>query len=183
MNIIKTKIGGVLIIEPKIFGDERGFFVETYNLDRYKEAGIKLRFVQDNLSSSAKGVLRGLHFQKDPFAQGKLVQVIKGRVLDVAVDIRKNSPTFGEYVSIELSGENKKQFWIAPGLAHGFLSLEDNTIFSYKCTNLYNPNVERGLMWNDKDLSIDWQLKENKIENPIISEKDMQNMSLNDLSG
>lgn len=178
MEIIKTEIEGVLIIQPKVFGDERGFFVETYNKERYQGAGIDLDFVQDNLSSSMKGVLRGLHFQKEPFAQGKLVQVIKGRVLDVAVDIRKGSPTFGQYVSIELSAENKKQFWIAPGLAHGFISLEDGTIFSYKCTNLYNPASEGGIMWNDEALKIDWKLKENGIEAPIISDKDAKNMTL-----
>lgn len=181
MNIVKTKIDGVLIIEPKIFGDERGFFVETYNLERYKEAGIILPFVQDNLSSSSKGVLRGLHFQKNPFAQGKLIQVIKGKVLDVAVDIRKDSPTRGQYVAVELSGENKKQLWIAPGLAHGFLSLEDDTIFSYKCTNLYNPSSERGIMWNDKDLNIDWKLSEYGIDSPIISEKDQKNLYFSEL--
>lgn len=181
MNIIKTNIEGVLIIEPKIFGDERGFFVETYNFERYKEAGIILPFVQDNLSSSAKGALRGLHFQKKPFAQGKLVQVIKGKVLDVAVDIRKNSPTRGQYVAIELSGENKKQLWIAPGLAHGFLSLEDDTIFSYKCTNFYNPASERGVMWDDKDLNIDWKLDEYGIDSPIISEKDQKNLLFSEL--
>lgn len=181
MNITKTNIEGVLIIEPRIFGDERGFFVETYNLEKYKEAGIILPFVQDNLSSSAKGVLRGLHFQKKPFAQGKLVQVIKGKVLDVAVDIRKNSPTRGQYVAIELSGENKKQLWIAPGLAHGFLSLEDNTIFSYKCTNFYNPASERGVMYNDKDLNIDWKLEEYGIEKPIVSEKDQKNLYFSEL--
>ena len=181
MNIIKTKIEGVLIIEPKVFGDERGFFVETYNFEKYKEVGIVLPFVQDNLSSSSKGVLRGLHFQKKPFAQGKLVQVIKGKVLDVAVDIRKNSPTCGQYVAVELSGENKKQLWIAPGLAHGFLSLEDDTIFSYKCTNFYNPSSERGIMWDDENLNIDWQLSENRIEIPIISEKDKQNILFSEL--
>ncbi|MGW8185042.1 MAG: dTDP-4-dehydrorhamnose 3,5-epimerase [Candidatus Moraniibacteriota bacterium] len=181
MNIIKTNIEGVLIIEPKVFGDERGFFVETYNLERYKEAGIDLNFVQDNLSSSVKGVLRGLHFQKSPFAQGKLVQVIRGRALDVAVDIRKDSPTYGQHITIELSGENKKQFWIAPGLAHGFLSLEDGTIFSYKCTSLYNPAAEGGLMWSDEKLNIDWKLKENGIENPIVSEKDQKNPLFSEL--
>ncbi|HBI16688.1 MAG TPA: dTDP-4-dehydrorhamnose 3,5-epimerase [Candidatus Moranbacteria bacterium] len=181
MNITKTNIDGVLIIEPKIFGDERGFFVETYNLEKHKEAGMILPFVQDNLSSSAKGVLRGLHFQKKPFAQGKLVQVIKGKVLDVAVDIRKNSPTRGQYVAIELSGENKKQLWIAPGLAHGFLSLEDDTIFSYKCTNFYNPASERGVMWDDKDLNIDWKFKEYGIDKPIVSEKDQKNLYFSEL--
>ncbi len=181
INIIKTKIEGVVIIEPQIFGDERGFFVETYNFERYKEVGLGLKFVQDNLSASIKGVLRGLHFQKKPFAQGKLIQVIKGRVLDVAVDIRKNSPTRGQYVSVELSGENKKQLWIAPGLAHGFISLEDDTIFSYKCTNFYNPTAERGIMWNDKDLNIDWKLKENGIKKPIVSEKDQKNLYFSEL--
>ena len=183
MNVIKTKIEDVLIIEPKVFGDERGFFVETFNLERYKEAGIDWEFVQDNLSSSMKGVLRGLHFQKDPFAQGKLVQVIKGKVLDVAVDIRKSSPTFGQYISVELSGENKKQLWIAPGMAHGFLALEDDTIFSYKCTNLYNPTAEGGLLWNDKDLNIDWKLEENGIKDPIVSEKDAKNVSWQEFVG
>lgn len=183
MNVIKTKIEDVLIIEPKVFGDERGFFVETFNLERYKEAGIDWEFVQDNLSSSMKGVLRGLHFQKDPFAQGKLVQVIKGKVLDVAVDIRKNSSTFGQYISVELSGENKKQLWIAPGMAHGFLALEDDTIFSYKCTNLYNPTAEGGLLWNDKSLNIDWKLEENGIKDPIVSEKDAKNVSWQEFVG
>lgn len=183
MNVIKTKIEDVLIIEPKVFGDERGFFVETFNLERYKEAGIDWEFVQDNLSSSMKGVLRGLHFQKDPFAQGKLVQVIKGKVLDVAVDIRKNSPTFGQYISVELSGENKKQLWIAPGMAHGFLALENDTIFSYKCTNLYNPTAEGGLLWNDKSLNIDWKLEENGIKDPIVSEKDAKNVSWQEFVG
>ena len=183
MNVIKTKIEDVLIIEPKVFGDERGFFVETFNLERYKEAGIDWEFVQDNLSSSMKGVLRGLHFQKDPFAQGKLVQVIKGKVLDVAVDIRKNSPTFGQYISVELSGENKKQLWIAPGMAHGFLALENDTIFSYKCTNLYNPTAEGGLLWDDKDLNIDWKLEENGIKDPIVSEKDAKNVSWQEFVG
>jgi len=183
MNVIKTKIEDVLIIEPKVFGDERGFFVETFNLERYKETGIDWEFVQDNLSSSMKGVLRGLHFQKDPFAQGKLVQVIKGKVLDVAVDIRKNSSTFGQYISVELSGENKKQLWIAPGMAHGFLALENDTIFSYKCTNLYNPTAEGGLLWNDKDLNIDWKLEENGIKDPIVSEKDAKNVSWQEFVG
>lgn len=172
MKVEKTKIDGLLIITPDVFGDERGFFVETFNKERYEEVGVVDEFVQDNLSSSQKGVLRGLHFQKDPFAQGKLVSVIQGRVLDVAVDIRKDSPTFGEYVSVELSGENKKQFWIPRGFAHGFVALEDDTIFSYKCTNLYNPQSEGSILWNDEKLAIDWKLKENGIEKPIVSEKD-----------
>ncbi|HBO16514.1 MAG: DtdP-4-dehydrorhamnose 3,5-epimerase [Candidatus Moranbacteria bacterium GW2011_GWE2_35_2-] len=184
MNIIKTKIEGLLIIEPQVFGDERGFFVETYHKKRYAEAGIPSfseEFVQDNLSMSSKGVLRGLHWQMPPFAQGKLVQVIQGKILDVAVDIRFGSLTFGQYVVVELSGENKKQFWIPPGFAHGFVSLEDNTIFSYKCTNLYNKDSERGIMWNDPDINVDWQLKKYGISNPIISEKDQKNKFFKDI--
>ncbi len=172
MKVIKTKIEGLLIIEPQVFGDERGFFVETYNKKRYQEVGIEPEFVQDNLSKSAKGVLRGLHFQKPPFAQGKLVQVIKGKVLDVAVDIRHGSPTFGEWVSVELSEENKKQFWLPTGFAHGFVALEDETIFNYKCTNFYAPESEGAIAWNDKDLDIDWQLEKYGIAEPIVSEKD-----------
>jgi dTDP-4-dehydrorhamnose 3,5-epimerase len=182
MNIIKTKIEGVLVIEPQVFGDERGFFLETYNEKRYKEAGIEYDFVQDNLSASAKGVLRGLHFQEGENAQGKLVQVIRGKVLDVAVDTRKDSSTYGQYVAIGLSGENKKQLWIPPGLAHGFLSLEDGTIFSYKCTALYSPSSEKGIIWNDKDLGIDWKLEENGIIEPTVSEKDKDNISFSELS-
>lgn len=181
MNIVKTKIEGLLIVEPKVFGDARGFFVETYNKERYFEAGIATEFVQDNLSQSSKGALRGLHWQQPPFAQGKLVQVIKGKVLDVAVDIRFGSPTFGEYVAVELSGENKKQFWIPPGFAHGFVSLEDDTIFSYKCTNLYNKDSERGVMWNDPDINVDWQLEKYGIKEPIISDKDSKNVLLKDI--
>ena len=181
MNIIKTKIEGLLVVEPQVFGDERGFFVETFNKKRYQEVGIDLEFVQDNLSKSSKGVLRGLHWQTPPFAQGKLVQVISGVVLDVAVDIRFGSPTFGQYVAVELSGENKKQFWIPPGFAHGFVSLEEDTIFSYKCTNLYNKESERGVMWNDLDINVDWQLEKYGISNPIISEKDQNNKLFKDI--
>jgi dTDP-4-dehydrorhamnose 3,5-epimerase len=181
MKVEKTKIDGLLIITPEIFGDERGFFVETFNKDRYQEVGISDDFVQDNLSKSQKGVLRGLHFQKEPFAQGKLVTVIQGRVLDVAVDIRKDSPTFGEHVSVELSGENKKQFWLPPGFAHGFVSLEADTLFSYKCTNLYNPESEGSILCNDEKLGIDWKLKENGISEPIVSEKDQKAGSIDDL--
>jgi len=170
MKITKTKIKGLLIIEPQVFGDERGFFLETYNQKEYKKEGIKYDFVQDNLSKSTKGVLRGLHYQINPFAQGKLVQVIQGAVLDVAVDIRFGSPTFGQYVSVELNEKNKKQFWISPGFAHGFVSLRDKTIFSYKCTGLYNPKSERGIMWNDPEINIDWRIK-----NPTVSEKDGKN--------
>lgn len=177
MKIEKTKIDGLLIITPEIFGDDRGFFVETFNKKRYEEAGIANEFLQDNLSASQKGVLRGLHFQKEPFSQGKLVSVIQGRVLDVAVDIRKDSPTFGEHVSVELSGENKKQFWIPEGFAHGFVALENDTLFSYKCTNLYHPESEGSILWSDEELGIDWRLEENGIEEPIISSRDAENLS------
>ena len=176
MKITKTKIKGLLIIEPQVFKDERGFFLETYNQKIYEEAGIKYDFVQDNLSKSAKGVLRGLHYQVNPFAQGKLVQVIQGAVLDVAVDIRFGSPTFGQYASVELDEKNKKQFWIPPGFAHGFVSLTDGATFGYKCTNLYNPESERGIIWNDPSLKINWKTK-----SPIVSEKDKKNKLFKDI--
>ena len=181
MKIEKTKINGPLIIAPDIFGDERGFFVETYNKERYKANDISDDFVQDNLSRSAKGVLRGLHFQKRPHAQGKLVQVIVGSVLDVAVDIRYGSPTYGQWVSVELSADNKKQFWIPEGFAHGFVALEDDTIFSYKCTDVYVKDAEGALMWNDPTIAINWQLKKYGITMPIVSEKDQDNMVFDDL--
>lgn len=167
MKIEKTSIEDLLIIEPAVFGDSRGFFFEAYNKDRFESMGIKENFVQDNVSKSSKGVLRGLHFQNNPFAQGKLVSVITGAVLDVAVDIRKNSPTYGQHYKIELNERNKLQFYIPPGFAHGFLTLEDDTIFSYKCTNLYNKESEGSIIWNDKDLAINWG-----IEDPLVSEKD-----------
>ena len=172
MKIIKTEIEGLLIIEPRVFEDERGYFFESWSKDAFQNVGLDINFVQDNESLSSKGVVRGLHFQNPPFAQGKLVRVLKGSVLDVAVDIRKNSPTYGKHVSAHLSGENKNMFWIPPGFAHGFSTLEDNTIFSYKCSGVYNKESEGSLMWNDTDLNIDW-----KIKNPIISEKD-QNSAL-----
>lgn len=167
MEIKEEKIKGLFSIHPKVFGDERGYFFETFNQVKYKNIIEVYDFVQDNISQSAKGVLRGLHFQKPPFEQGKLVQVIKGAAVDIAVDIRKNSPTYGEYVSIILSEKDKNQFWIPPGFAHGFCAIEDNTIFSYKCTNYYSPENESSILWNDETLNIDW-----KVENPIISEKD-----------
>lgn len=167
MEIIETKIEGLLIIKPRVFEDERGYFFESWSKEAFKNNGIEIDFVQDNQSFSSKGVLRGLHFQNPPFSQGKLVRVIQGSVLDLAVDIRKDSPTYGEHVSVLLSGENKTMFWIPPGFAHGFSTLEDNTIFSYKCSGIYNKESEGSLMWNDSDLKIDWQ-----IENAIISEKD-----------
>ncbi len=167
MEIIKTPIEGLLIIKPDVFKDERGYFYEAYNEAKYKEQGIELHFVQDNQSMSKRGVLRGLHFQKPPHAQGKLVRVLAGSVLDVAVDIRKSSPTYGKWHSVILSEENKLQYWIPPGFAHGFLTLEDNTIFSYKCTALYNKKSEGSIRWNDPDLNINWSFYE-----PILSEKD-----------
>lgn len=168
MEIITTKIKDLLIIKPGVFSDERGYFFESYNKEKFLTHGIDQNFVQDNESKSMKGVLRGLHFQKPPYAQGKLVRVIKGAVLDVAVDLRKSSPTFGQWSSIELSENNKFMYWIPPGMAHGFLTLEDDTVFFYKCTNIYNKNSEGSLLWNDPELNIDW----GKSINPILSEKD-----------
>lgn len=168
MNIIKPEIEGLLIITPKVFKDDRGEFMESFNKQKFDEAvGREVDFVQDNQSVSKKGVLRGLHFQTPPFAQGKLVRVIKGAVIDIAVDIRKESPTYGDYVAVELSAENKEQFWIPEGFAHGFVALEDETTFLYKCTNYYAPQCEGTILWNDPILNIDWG-----IDNPIISEKD-----------
>ncbi len=169
MNISTTKIEGLKIIEPRIFPDDRGYFYESYSEKKYREAGIDATFVQDNQSFSQKGALRGLHGQADPFAQGKLVRVLQGRVLDVAVDIRKNSPTFGQYVTIELSGENHKQFWVPPGFLHGFVTLEDDTIFTYKVTNYYDKASEIGVLWNDPTLNIDWQTD---LSNVLLSPKD-----------
>lgn len=166
-------ISGVKIIHPRVFNDPRGYFYESYNKKAFAEAGIKDDFVQDNQSLSEKGVLRGLHFQIPPYAQSKLVRVIRGSVLDVVVDIRKNSSTYGKHFSIELSEENKTILYIPEGFAHGFVTLEDNTLFSYKCGNFYNKESEEGLMWNDPDLNIDW-----RIESPILSEKDQKNSLL-----
>jgi dTDP-4-dehydrorhamnose 3,5-epimerase len=169
MNIIETPIKNLLIIEPKIWKDDRGYFFESYNKKTFADVGINAEFVQDNQSFSHKGALRGLHTQANPYAQGKLVRVVQGKVLDVAVDIRKNSPTFGQHFSIELSGENNKMFWVPPGFLHGFVTLEDNTIFSYKCTNLYQKDAEVGVIWNDKDLGIDWGIDEKEA---LVSPKD-----------
>jgi dTDP-4-dehydrorhamnose 3,5-epimerase len=169
MEFEKTTIEGLLIIKPRIFNDERGYFYESYNKTSFAENGLDIEFVQDNQSLSQKGVLRGLHFQAPPFEQGKLVRVIKGSVLDVAVDIRPHSPTYGQYVSVLLSGENKTQFWIPPGFAHGFLTLEDNTLFCYKCTGPYSKESEGAILWNDPQLNIDWN-----IEKPIVSTKDQE---------
>lgn len=169
MNIIKTPIEGLLVIEPQVFKDARGYFVETYNEARYRAAGIDAVFVQDNQSCSSYGVVRGLHFQRPPFTQAKLVSCTVGRVLDVAVDLRKDSPTFGQWFSVELSAENHRQFFIPKGFAHGFSVLSDTAVFSYKCDNLYHPEVDGGILLSDPDLAIDWQIPE---EMRIISEKD-----------
>ena len=169
MNIIKTPIENLLVLEPKVFEDKRGYFFESFNKKKLEDIGIKESFVQDNQSLSNKNVLRGLHFQAPPFAQGKLVRVIKGSVLDIAVDIRKESATYGKYFSVILSEQNKKMFWIPPGFAHGFLTLEDQTIFSYKCSGDYNPSSEGSLLWNDPQLNIEWNIDE-----PIVSAKDQE---------
>ncbi|MEX2008101.1 MAG: dTDP-4-dehydrorhamnose 3,5-epimerase [Candidatus Spechtbacterales bacterium] len=167
MQVEPTDIPDVLLITPQIFGDERGFFVETYNKKHYEEAGVAVDFVQDNLSKSKRGVLRGLHYQAPPFAQGKLVSVVQGRVLDVAVDIRTGSPTFGKHIAVELTDQTKQQLWIPEGFAHAFLTLEDDTIFAYKTTNFYAPDHDRGILWSDSDIGIDWPLND-----PTLSEKD-----------
>ena len=172
MNFIKTKLEGVVICEPKIHADERGYFVETFRLDELEKfTQKKWNFIQDNESLSQKGVLRGLHFQLPPFAQSKLLRVIRGRVLDVALDIRKNSPTFGEFVAVELSGENKRQILLPQGFAHGFLVLENDTIFAYKVDNYYSKECDRGILWNDSKIAINWGdfYDLNKI---ILSQKD-----------
>lgn len=169
MNIISTSIAGVWIIEPKIFNDPRGYFFESYNQEEFNEKIGRIDFVQDNESFSSYGVLRGLHFQKPPFAQSKLVRVIQGKVLDVAVDIRYGSPTFGKYVSVELSGENHRQFFIPRGFAHGFCVLSETALFQYKCDNLYAPQSEGAIAWNDPDLNIDWKIPAGKV---ILSDKD-----------
>lgn len=177
MKVIETDINGVTIIEPKVFGDERGFFMETFQAERYREqAGIEFSFVQDNHSRSSKGVLRGLHFQKTR-PQGKLVRVVRGEVFDVAVDIRKDSATFGQWQGIILSETNKKQFWVAPGLAHGFVVLSDYADFEYKCTEYYEPSDEGCLKWDDPSVNINWPVNE-----PLLSEKDRAGLTLNELT-
>tara|TARA_R110002049_G_scaffold3502_11_gene26266 strand:+ start:6333 stop:6875 length:543 start_codon:yes stop_codon:yes gene_type:complete len=168
MKIITTPIKDLIIIEPNVFKDDRGYFFESYNEKTLNNLGFNKKFIQDNISRSSKGVLRGLHFQKTPFSQGKLVQVLKGAVLDIAVDIRINSPTYGQHFAAELNDQNNRLFFIPEGFAHGFLTLEDDTIFSYKCTNLYHKESEGGLMWNDPTLGINWG-----IEKPILSKKDL----------
>lgn len=168
MEILETALPGLLILQPRVFADERGYFLETFRSDHFEKAGIDLKFVQDNESKSKANVLRGLHYQIAPFEQGKLVRVISGAVLDAAVDIRRNSPTFGKWLAVELSASNKRQMWIPPGFAHGFLTLEDDTIFAYKCTNYYDKNSERSIRWNDPEIGIEWNTS-----HPLLSEKDL----------
>ena len=178
MNIIKTPIEGLLVIEPQVFKDARGYFVETYNEERYRAAGIDAQFVQDNQSCSSYGVVRGLHFQRPPYSQAKLVCCTVGRVLDVAVDLRKGSKTYGQWFGVELSEDNKRQFFIPRGFAHGFSVLSNQAIFTYKCDNLYHPEADGGILLNDPDLAIDWQIPENL---RIISDKDKKHPLLKDL--
>ena len=178
MNVIKTPIEGLLIIEPRVFHDARGYFVETYNEQRYREAGVDAAFVQDNQSCSTYGVVRGLHFQKPPHTQAKLVSCTKGRVLDVAVDLRKESPTYGKWYAVELSEENHRQFYIPRGFAHGFSVLSEQAVFTYKCDNLYHPEAEGGLLLSDPDVAIEWQVPE---EMRVISEKDTKHPLFKDL--
>lgn len=175
MNVIETAIPEVKIIEPKVFGDARGFFKETWSRDRYIDAGMDLTFVQDNVSSSAGGVLRGLHYQH-PQGQAKLISVLRGKVLDVVVDIRVGSPTFGKHVSTILSEDNHRQFYVPVGFAHGFCVLSETALFSYKCTEFYNARAEGGILWNDPDLGIDWP-----IDTPSLSEKDSRQPRLKDV--
>lgn len=167
MELTKTPINGLYVFKPSVFKDERGYFIESYNEKTFQELGIREHFVQDNQSCSQKGVVRGLHFQKPPFAQAKLVRIIQGSAIDFAVDIRKDSPTYGQYFSILLSADNFLQFFIPAGFAHGFAALEDHTLFAYKCSNFYHKASEGSIKYNDPILNIDWQ-----VENPLISEKD-----------
>jgi len=169
MKVIKTNIEGLLLIEPHLFSDDRGYFFESYSKEKYTEIGFDIIFVQDNISQSKKGTVRGLHYQVGEKKQGKLCQVISGRVLDVAVDIRFGSPTFGKHYTHMLNAEKKMQIWIPPGLAHGFSVLSKEAIFSYKCTNYYSKDHERSILYNDPELNIDWQVK-----NPVVSEKDLK---------
>lgn len=178
MDIIKTDIEGPLIIEPRVFGDARGYFFESFNKRDFREqTGLDIDFVQDNESKSCYGVLRGLHFQKPPYAQSKLVRVVKGRVLDVAVDIRQGSPTYGQHVSVELAADNHRQFFIPKGFAHGFAVLSEEAVFQYKCDAYYNPQSEGAIAWNDPTLAINWQVPAEKV---ILSEKDSHHPAFND---
>lgn len=178
MEIIKTPIEGLLVIEPRVFNDARGYFCETYNEARYREAGIDARFVQDNQSCSSYGVVRGLHFQRPPYAQAKLVSCVRGKVLDVAVDLRKESSTFGQWYSVELSEDNHRQFFIPRGFAHGFSVLSETAIFTYKCDNLYHPEAEGGVLLSDPTLNIDWQVP---ADLRILSDKDTKHPKMEEL--
>ena len=178
IKVTNAPIEGLYIIEPTVHGDARGYFVETYNEKRYREAGVEAQFVQDNQSCSSYGVVRGLHFQRPPYTQAKLVCCTVGRVWDVAVDLRKNSPTFGKWFGVELSEENKRQFYIPKGFAHGFSVLSETAIFAYKCDNLYHPDADGGILLNDPSLAIDWQIPD---ELRIISDKDTKHPLLKDL--
>lgn len=180
MDIIKTAIDGVVIIEPRLFKDERGYFFESFSQKEFEEKVCKTVFVQDNESKSSYGVLRGLHFQKPPFAQSKLVRVVRGAVLDVAVDIRKGSPTFGKHVAVELTAENHRQFFIPRGFAHGFSVLSQEVVFQYKCDNYYAPQSEGALAWDDPELSIDWRIPAGEI---VLSKKDKVHPRLKDADG
>jgi dTDP-4-dehydrorhamnose 3,5-epimerase len=175
MNILTCDIAGLLIIEPKVFGDARGFFLESYNERRYREAGVNAAFVQDNVSFSRRGILRGLHFQ-NPNPQGKLLQVLQGEVFDVAVDVRRGSPTFGKWHGLVLSSENRRQFYIPAGFAHGFLVTSDTALFQYKCTELYSPKDEMAVRWDDPAIGIQWPMND-----PLISERDSKALRLQDI--
>lgn len=178
MNFIRTEISDVVIVEPKVHGDARGYFVETFRKDKLQEfLGYKINFCQDNESKSSYGVLRGMHYQLPPHAQTKLVRVIQGRVLDVAVDIRKGSPTFGKHVAVELNAENKRQLLVPRGFAHGFVVLEDNTVFAYKVDSYYSPECDRGIAFNDSEINIDWQVPHEKLN---LSAKDKVQPKLNE---
>ena len=177
MEVIKTEIEGVVIIEPRIFKDERGYFYESFSQREFEEKVCRTTFVQDNQSKSSYGVLRGLHFQKPPYCQSKLVRCIKGAVLDVAVDIRKGSPTFGKYVAVELSEDNHRQFFVPRGFAHGFAVLTPEAVFQYKCDNFYNKESEGSVAWNDQELAIDWRIPADKV---LLSEKDKQSKNIAD---
>ena len=176
MKVTKTKLDGVLILEPDVFGDHRGWFMESWSKKKYEDVGINVEFVQDNESFTAKkGTLRGIHFQQAPFAQSKLVRVVQGAVLDIAVDLRKNSPTYLQWVAVELSSENKKQFFIPQGFGHGFLTLTDNVQFVYKCDNFYSKEHDRSIRFDDEEIGVDWG-----VTDPIVSEKDMNAPKLKD---
>ena len=177
MNVVKTSIDGVVIIEPRIFEDERGYFYESFSQREFEEKVCNTVFVQDNQSKSTYGVIRGLHFQRPPYAQSKLVRCVSGKVLDVVVDIRKNSPTFGKFVAVELSGENHRQLFIPRGFAHGYAVLSDEAVFQYKCDNFYNKESEGSVAWNDAELGIDWKIP---VEKVILSEKDKLSKSIAD---